>query len=111
MIVGELWRDAEKRRSVGQSCAPGASVSEVTRRYDVNVSLLFAGRRDPRTRRRPMCLFSGLLRGDQCDDSYCMLSGANDGCTNWKTRGTCHIGFTIKRTEMEKPTSPASRTN
>lgn len=52
--------------------------------------------------RRPAYLFSDLLRGGQCDDSYCMLSCVNDGFTNWKTRGTCHNGFTIKRTDMEK---------
>ena len=49
------WSDEEKRRIVAQSCAPGVSVSQVGRRYDVNANLIFKWRREFRaTSRRPM---------------------------------------------------------
>ncbi len=47
-----FWSEAEKRRIVGQTCAPGVSVSQVGRRYDVNANLIFKWRRDPRYRPR-----------------------------------------------------------
>ena len=43
-------RRHEKRRIVAQTCAPGVSVSQVGRRYDVNANLIFKWRRDPRYR-------------------------------------------------------------
>jgi len=39
------WPEALKRRIVGESLAPGASVSIVARRYDVNANQLFKWRR------------------------------------------------------------------
>ena len=45
-----FWSEAEKRRIVAQTCAPGVSVSQVGRRYDVNANLIFKWRRDPRYR-------------------------------------------------------------
>ncbi len=47
-----FWSDEEKRRLVAQSYAPGVSVSQVGRRYDVNANLIFKWRRDPRYRPR-----------------------------------------------------------
>ena len=46
--VRRFWSDEEKRRIVAQSYAPGVSVSVVARRYDVNSTLIFTWRRDPR---------------------------------------------------------------
>ena len=43
-----FWSEDEKRRIVAQTCAPGVSVSQVGRRYDVNTNLIFTWRRDPR---------------------------------------------------------------
>ena len=45
-----FWSDEEKRRIVAQARAPGASVSVVARRYDVNANLVFKWLRDPRFR-------------------------------------------------------------
>ena len=45
-----FWSEDEKRRIVAQTCAPGVSVSQVGRRYDVNANLIFKWRRDPRYR-------------------------------------------------------------
>ena len=45
-----FWSEEEKRRIVAQTCAPGVSVSQVGRRYDVNANLIFKWRRDPRYR-------------------------------------------------------------
>jgi transposase len=39
------WSVTEKRRMVEESLEPGASVSVVARRYDVNANLLFSWRR------------------------------------------------------------------
>ena len=39
------WPEALKRRIVGESLAPGSSVSVVARRYDVNANQLFKWRR------------------------------------------------------------------
>jgi transposase len=39
------WAEAEKRRIVAETLAPGASVSIVARRHDVNANQLFAWRR------------------------------------------------------------------
>ncbi len=39
------WSEAEKRRIVAESYAPGTSVSRVARRYDLNANLLFTWRR------------------------------------------------------------------
>jgi transposase len=39
------WPEALKRRIVGESLAPGASVSVVARRHDVNANQLFKWRR------------------------------------------------------------------
>ena len=48
--VRRFWSEDEKRRIVAQSYAPGVSVSQVGRRYDVNANLIFKWRRDPRYR-------------------------------------------------------------
>ena len=45
-----FWSRDEKRRIVAQTFAPGVSVSQVGRRYDVNANLIFKWRRDPRYR-------------------------------------------------------------
>jgi transposase len=42
------WTRAQKRRLVAETLAPGASVSLVARRYDVNANLLFTWRRQMR---------------------------------------------------------------
>lgn len=42
------WSDDEKRMICGQTRAPGVSVGQVARRYDVNANLVFAWLRDPR---------------------------------------------------------------
>ena len=39
------WSEEERRRIVAEAEAPGASVSVVARRYDVNANLLFTWRR------------------------------------------------------------------
>jgi transposase len=40
-----VWSEAEKRRIVAESRAPGASVSVIARRYDLNANMLFTWRR------------------------------------------------------------------
>src|SRR5260370_41250448 len=40
-----LWSDEEKRRIVAETLAPGASVSIVARRHDLNANMLFTWRR------------------------------------------------------------------
>ena len=42
-----FWSEEEKRRIVAQTYAPGVSVSQVGRRYDVNANLIFTWCRDP----------------------------------------------------------------
>ena len=42
------WTEEEKRQIVAQTRIPGMTVSQVARRYDVNTSLVFSWRRDPR---------------------------------------------------------------
>ena len=46
------WTDEEKARIVAECDAPGASVSVVARRHDVNANLLFTWRRQSRQRPR-----------------------------------------------------------
>jgi transposase len=41
-----LWSDALKRRIVAETLAPGASVSVVARRHDVNANQVFKWRRE-----------------------------------------------------------------
>ena len=48
--VRRFWSEDEKRRIVVQTWAPGVSVSQMGRRYDVNANLIFRWRRDPRYR-------------------------------------------------------------
>jgi transposase-like protein len=40
-----VWSTEEKRRIVAESAAPGASVSVVARRHDINANMLFTWRR------------------------------------------------------------------
>ncbi len=40
-----LWSDEEKRRIVAETLEPGASVSTVARRHDLNANMLFTWRR------------------------------------------------------------------
>jgi transposase len=40
-----LWSEEEKRRIVAETLAPGASVSIVARRHDLNANMLFTWRR------------------------------------------------------------------
>ena len=40
------WPEAEKRRIVAETLKPGASVSVVARRHDVNANMLFSWRRE-----------------------------------------------------------------
>ena len=42
------WTEEEKRQIVAQTRIPGMTVAQVARRYDVNTSLVFSWRRDPR---------------------------------------------------------------
>ena len=42
------WTQEEKRQIVAQTRIPGMTVAQVARRYDVNTSLVFSWRRDPR---------------------------------------------------------------
>ena len=42
------WTEEEKRQIVAQTRIPGMTVAEVARRYEVNTSLVFSWRRDPR---------------------------------------------------------------
>ena len=46
--IRRRWEDGEKIRIVAQKRVPGISVSQVTRRYDVNANLVFKWLRDPR---------------------------------------------------------------
>lgn len=46
--VRRFWSDDEKRMICMQTCAPGVSVSQVSRRYSVNANLIFKWLRDPR---------------------------------------------------------------
>ena len=48
--VRRFWSDEENGRIVAQSYAPGVSVSQVGRCYDVNANLIFKWRCDPRYR-------------------------------------------------------------
>ena len=41
-----LWSEVEKCRIVAETLAPGASVSVVARRHDVNANMLFTWRRE-----------------------------------------------------------------
>ena len=43
-----VWTAAEQRRLVAQTLEPGASVSRVARRHDINANLLFPWRRQAR---------------------------------------------------------------
>jgi transposase len=49
------WSEEEKKRIVEETLAPGASVSTVARRHDINANLLFTWRRR---------IGGGLARGD-----------------------------------------------
>ena len=40
-----LWSADEKRRIVAEAAAPGASISVVARRHDVNANMVFTWRR------------------------------------------------------------------
>src|SRR5450432_920665 len=40
-----VWSDDEKRRIIAETFAPGASVSIVARRHDLNANMLFTWRR------------------------------------------------------------------
>lgn len=40
-----IWREDEKRRIVAETLGPGASVSIVARRHDINTNMLFTWRR------------------------------------------------------------------
>ena len=42
------WTEEEKRQIVAQTRISGMTVAEVARRYEVNTSLVFSWRRDPR---------------------------------------------------------------
>ena len=44
----QFWSEDKKRRIVAQTHAPGVSVSQVGRRYDVNANLIFTWHRGPR---------------------------------------------------------------
>ena len=44
------WTEEEKRQIVAQTRIPGMTVAEVARRHEVNASLVFSWRRDPRLR-------------------------------------------------------------
>jgi transposase len=41
-----LWSEEEKRRIVAEATEPGASVSVVARRHDVNANMVFTWRRE-----------------------------------------------------------------
>ena len=46
--VRRRWPAEEKRRIVAQAQAPGVSVAQVARRYDLNANQIFNWQRDPR---------------------------------------------------------------
>jgi transposase len=46
MVRRRFWAQAAKRRMVAETLAPGASVSIVARRHDINANLLFKWKRE-----------------------------------------------------------------
>ena len=52
--------------------------------------------------KRPVYLFSGLLKCGECNGTYSMVNTTSYGCSNRKTRGTCTNKLTIKRTNLEE---------
>jgi len=68
------WSEAEKRRIVAESCAPGASVSLVARRHDVNANQVFTWRRQLRDR-EPGATASGLVPMMVAAEPACGASG------------------------------------
>jgi len=46
--IRRFWPDEEKQRIVAQAMAPGVSVAQVARRYDLNANQVFNWARDPR---------------------------------------------------------------
>ncbi len=51
--------------------------------------------------RRPVHLFSGLLRCGQCGGGYTVVGKAYYGCANTRNKGTCDNRMTITRSELE----------
>lgn len=47
------WREADRLRIVEETCAPGGSISEVARRYDISRSRIYAWRREFRVAQNP----------------------------------------------------------
>lgn len=50
-----LWPVEEKQRIIAETLAPGASVSVVARRHDLNANMLFTWRREAKKAAAPSC--------------------------------------------------------
>ena len=54
------WPEALKRRIVAETLEPGASVSIVARRHDVNANQLFKWRREMETEQKKLATHDGI---------------------------------------------------
>lgn len=64
------WSTSEKRRIVAETLEPGASVSIVARRHDVNANQVFTWRRQLR---------AGLLGGEEASNGFMPVLVGADG--------------------------------
>lgn len=53
-------------------------------------------------RNRPRHLLSGLITCGTCGGSMIVIGGGRVGCTRHREKGTCDVGRTIQRAELEK---------
>ena len=53
-------------------------------------------------RRRPRYLLTGLVRCGACGGSMTVIGDGRIGCTRHREAGTCEVGTTIKRVELER---------
>ncbi len=88
------WTAEEKRRIVGETRAPGASVSVVARRHDINANLLFkwkrlaeAGERDRPLLESPEFVPIGLI-GRADDGGPALLARIPDAAESQRQNGS-----------------------
>ena len=55
----------------------------------------------PERARRPVYLFSGLLKCSRCDGGFSMVGAKHYGCSNARNRGTCDNKLTLRRDWLE----------
>ena|SRR5271165_1636126 len=90
------WSAAEKARLVAAMDEPGAVVTEIARRAEVNASLLYRWRRELRGARRTPTFVSVRVAREASDEGRASAPACTPPSPSWPARSSITIAFGVE---------------